>query len=302
MKTKPLNKVFKTKSDSELFKYIIDNLQNTMKYWDWFINFNKVKENFFKFEPDLNLLNVLIGKKDIQKELANLIFKYPSVIKTIPILIATRDNSIEVLCNKSSLETEIYDFNKSKLSEFEAKKYAEIFTKTGLGELLSDKTIKSIPDYLIGVEVGLETNAKKNRTGKAMEKLVEKYLSTLSRKMNFNFVCQANKKKIKDKLGLDVNFDGSKREVDFAINYKNKLYIIEVNFYNVEGSKLKSTAGEYTDMYNRYKKQGIKFAWITDGKGWKTSQSPLEEFFNSSDYLFNIKMMQSGAIEYFLKN
>ncbi len=302
MKTKPLNKVFKTESDNELFKYIIDNLQNTIKCWDWFINFNKVKENFVKFELDLNLLNVLIGKKDIQKELANLIFKYPSVIKTIPILIATRDNSIEVLVKKSSLETKEYNFNKSKLSESDAKKYAEIFTKTGLGELLSDKTIKSIPDYLIGVEVGLETNARKNRTGKAMKKLVKEYLSTLCSTMDFNFVCQANKKKIKDELGFDVDFGKSKREVDFAIKYKNKLYIIEVNFYNVEGSKLKSTAVEYTGMYDRYEKQGIKFAWITDGKGWEKAQAPLKDFFDSSDYLFNIKMMQSGAIEYFLEN
>ncbi|MDG1153940.1 MAG: type II restriction endonuclease, partial [Alphaproteobacteria bacterium] len=301
MKTKPLNKVFKTKSDSDLFNYIMDNLQNTIKYWDWFINFDKVKEKFFEFETELNLLNVLIGKKDIQKELANLIFKYPSVIKAIRILIAARDDKIEVLVNKSSSETEIYDFNKTNLSEFEAKKYAEIFTKTGLGELLSDKTIKSIPDYLIGVEAGLDTNARKNRTGKIMKKLVKEYLLTLSREMNFDFVREANKKKIKDELGLDVNFDKSKSTVDFAINYKNKLYIIEVNFYNVEGSKLKASAVEYIDMNKRYTQQGIKFAWITDGKGWEKTREPLKEFFDSSDYLFNIKMMHSGSIEYFLK-
>ena len=60
--------------------------------------------------------------------------------------------------------------------------------KTGLFKLLSKAKINSLLDYITGVEVGLDSNARKNRTGKVMENLVESYI----KKANYKYYTQVN--------------------------------------------------------------------------------------------------------------
>ena len=87
----------------------------------------------------------------------------------------------------------------------------------------------------------------------------------------------------------DVSFDDNK--------IKNKLYLIEVNYYSGGGSKLKATAGEYKELHTFLKAQNITFIWITDGLGWQTAKSSLEETFNHNDYVINIEMLKNGILE-----
>jgi len=156
-----------------------------------------------------------------------------------------------------------------------------------------------VVDYCFGVEVGMDTNARKNRTGKSMESIVEKIIQKFSKENNLEYIPQATQTKIKGKWGVKMELDKTNRIFDFAIfnKSKNKIYIVETNFYGGGGSKLKSTAGEYQYLYDLLSKQGIDLIWITDGLGWKTTKKSLFETFLHNDYLLNIELVKQGIFK-----
>lgn len=158
--------------------------------------------------------------------------------------------------------------------------------------------IKNLVDYVIGVEVGLDSNGRKNRGGALMEKIVESYIKKLCVENGFKYLSQARSTEIKTKWGIEVKVDKSERSFDFAVyNSKNKkIKLIEINFYNGGGSKLKAVCGEFKDLYRELKKQDIDFIWITDGLGWNTTKRPLEETYNNNDYVFNLSMLEEGIL------
>ena len=171
--------------------------------------------------------------------------------------------------------------------------------QSGLGELIKNKQIKSLPDYCTGVEVGLDSNGRKNRGGTQMEELVESFIAIFCHEHNLDYLTQANSKKIKETWGIDLQVDKSSRIIDFVI-YKEqdkKLFFIEVNFYNGGGSKLKSTATEYIEMSRFWKDQNVEFIWVTDGKGWSNTQNPLKDYFERGNLLINIDMLKNGYLE-----
>lgn len=96
-----------------------------------------------------------------------------------------------------------------------------------------------------------------------------------------------------------MNVDKSDRLFDFAISGKNKLYLIETNYYGTSGSKLKAVAGEFTNLYRFLKEVNPQhtFIWITDGLGWKKTQKPLREAFDTIDYISNLAMLEKGILE-----
>jgi len=153
-----------------------------------------------------------------------------------------------------------------------------------------------IPDYVFGIEVGLDSNGRKNRGGTTMETIVESLLHPICLEKEIPFMVQATAPKIKDKWGVDIEVDKSSRRFDFAIKSKKTLYLIETNFYGGGGSKLKSTAGEYRTLFDYISSQGHQFIWVTDGLGWKKALRPLEETFNYIDYTLNLKMCSTGLL------
>jgi len=130
-----------------------------------------------------------------------------------------------------------------------------------------------------------------------MEDIVEFYVKNICQKNKFEYISQATSAKVKEIFGLNLTVDKSSRMIDFAIYNKHHLYLIETNFYSGGGSKLKSTAGEYKDMFDYWKKDGHKFVWITDGIGWETTKRPLEETFNRIDYILNLDMVSKQMLE-----
>ena len=85
------------------------------------------------------------------------------------------------------------------------------------------------------------------------------------------------------------------------INNNGKLILIEVNFYSAGGSKLKATAGEYKELSDMLSTQGLGFIWFTDGKGWNTAKTALQETFEHNDYIFNLDMVKDGVLEEVIK-
>jgi type II restriction enzyme len=284
------------KTEDELFEDIRLSFKVKITQWSYFVNWKKVLQNIEPIEKELNLLNYLIGKENLYEETIDLLSKYPEVIKAIPLLLAIRDKSLEVLIDTRSFIYREFDFSKKSYSKDETKIFADFILKSGFGKLLQDKKIKNLVDYATGVEVGLDSNGRKNRGGALMEYLVEDFVKETTNELELDYISQATAKKIKDKWNIDIKVDKSSRIIDFVINKHGKLYFIEVNFYGVGGSKLKSTATEYIKMNEYWNNQGIEFIWVTDGAGWKSTLKPLREYFDKADYLLNLEMLRNGVL------
>ena len=293
--------VFKSNLDcsdeDEVFKYLLSTLKDTITKWDYFVNWAKVFGNIKEIEVDLNILNYLIGKNNIEEEFSYLLDKHPSIARLIPILIACRENKFKILTSydKKSFCYENYVFD--KLNTISKSKIIEFAKNTGFLGLLKDKRIKNIVDYVIGIEVGLDSNGRKNRGGTSMEDIVEFFISDFCRRRGLEYIKEATSDKVFNQWKLNLKVDKSSRRIDFIINNNNHLFLIETNFYGGGGSKLKSTAGEYKSMYDFWKSDGHDFIWITDGKGWHTTRLPLLETFNYIDYVLNLDMVSNGLLE-----
>jgi len=286
------------------FEDLKNTLQESIFTWDYFTNFKKVKLNVAKVEKELNILNYLIGKENIEKEFVALITEYPNIRKALPLLIAVRKDKLgssPIITDIDALvpENKQYIFY-DELNENIMQELLIFFRESGLRNILENKHIKNLVDYCFGVEVGFDTNARKNRTGILMENIVAKFLEEFcNNNSNFKFIEQATQKRIKEYFNYDIEIDKNSRRFDFALYNKstNKLALIEVNYYSSGGSKLKATAGEYKGLNDFVKEQGIDFIWITDGKGWLTALNPLEETFNHNDYVINLDMIKNGILE-----
>ncbi len=269
---KLLCKLNHVSTDDELFKLLSSSFKEKITQWDYFVNWKKVLQNIKPIEKELNLLNVLIGKENIREEIMALISEYPNVIKAFPLLLAIRQDSIDVLIDTKKFIYQKYNFKKRNLTKQEISNLADFFINSGFADIIENKNIKNIVDYATGVEVGLESNGRKNRGGHLMEVLVENFVKETANNLNIKYIPQATGKKIKENWGIEIKVDKSSRIIDFAINNQGKLYFIETNFYGGGGSKLKSTAIEYVKMNEYWNAQGIKFIWVTDGAGWKSER------------------------------
>jgi type II restriction enzyme len=293
---KKLTQLLNLSSDDELFAYITSSFKEKITRWDYFVNWPKVIMNVTTFEKELNLLNYLIGKEDIEKEAIELFKQYPNAIKAIPTLLAVREGSIDILIDSKKFEYKHIDFNQLDYTLEEIEVIANCLIETGIGELLKNKQIKNLVDYATGVEVGLDSNGRKNRGGTLMEALVQDFVAETCAELGLEYMAQATATKIKNVWNLDVVVDKSSRQIDFAINKNGKLYFIECNFYGGGGSKLKSTATEYVEMNRYWNNQNIYFIWVTDGAGWRSTLKPLREYFDKAEYLMNLEMLKEKVL------
>ena len=282
-------------SENAAFEYLLSNLKDTIRTYDFFVAWEKVLGNVSGIEVSLNILNTLIGKDDVANKLKELIKQYPEVVPVIPLLIAVRGKTIKIADLGGDID---YSFSKRKsFTDPEIDKIVYFAEKSGLLKVIADKSIKNLVDYSIGVEVALDTNARKNRSGTAMENLTEVYVKAICEKQGFRYIAQATAAKIKQEFSKDVSTDKADRHFDFAIDTGAMLYLLEVNYYGGGGSKLKSVAGEFSNLFSLVKNETTGFIWVTDGEGWLTAKRPLSETFNMTDYVMNINMIEQGLLE-----
>ena len=288
----------KLNTTKDVFNYLVDTILFNNRTWEYFINWDKVFNNVNQYKIELNILNSLCGSKDFNNELKHILENYPEVIKVFPTLLGVRDKKIDVLDSSvlPDFKFKKFDFSSPNLFSNDLENYLIFFEKSGLKKLIIDGGLTNIKDYTYGIEVGLDTNGRKNRGGTIMEDLINNLLQKVYGLDSSTYTTQGSPSIIKEKWGVDLPVDKSSRRPDFVVFKNNKLYWIETNFYSGGGSKLKSTCGEYKSLYDFCKNNGVEFIWITDGEGWKTTLKPLEETFLHSDYIFNLSMVKDGIL------
>ena len=269
--------------------------RDSIATWKYYTDFEKVYQNVEKIKDELNILNGLIGKKEIEDEFRRIVNKYPDVLKVVPILIAKRESEIKITDSKKNY---VFNFKKPNYSIDE---YVMFMKNTGLFDLLQNHVIHSLVDYVMGVEVGMDTNGRKNRTGDAMEDLVDSYITNAGFKEGDNYFKQFAASEITQKWGLDLseisNKGKSEKIFDFVVKTPTMIYGVETNFYGSGGSKLNETARSYKTIALESKNiQGFTFVWFTDGKGWTSARNNLEETFDVMEHIYNIKDLEDGII------
>jgi len=290
----------KCQNDNEVFDYLINNLKPSILLWSYFVNWEKVFKNEREIEISLNILNYLIGKDNFDEEFRALIRHNPEITRVIPALVVRDGNNssnFKILVDYSQKKFiyDDYDFSKTNPNDADIEKYLIFIKETGLKDLITSQKIKNLVDYMIGVEAGLDSNGRKNRSGHSMEDIVEFFIQDLCKRKGFKYLKNANAKKIKKELGYDVPVDKSSRIYDFVVDNREELFIFETNFYSGGGSKLKSTAGEYRNLFDVLDGK-YKFIWITDGFGWRTTTRPLRETFDNNEYLFSLSMLEKDIL------
>ena len=265
---------------SEQFETFISQLSETNATLDYFTDFGKIKTNLSKISIKLNQLNYLIGKEDLKLAIEELFEENAKVFEVLDILIAVRKNKNAKTFNREGeiVQLDTYFETSDKIYEF--------IEDTGLGEVFRNKNITNLVDYVFGVEVGLDTNARKNRGGENMSKAV----SLIFDKAKIFFKKEVNSTEFPEitSLGADL------KRFDFVIKTKVKTYLIETNFYNGGGSKLNEVARSYSDVapkINQY--ANFEFVWITDGQGWLSAKNKLEEAFSIIPSVYNLSNLDS---------
>ncbi len=277
------------------FNEWLNTFRESIATWRYYTDFEKVYANTDEIKDELNILNGLVGQKEIEIEFRRIVDKFPSVLRVIPILIAKRESEIKI----TDVERN-YEFNFKK-PNYTIDEYVRFMYNTGLFDLLQNHVIHSLVDYVMGVEVGMDTNGRKNRTGDAMEDLVESYLVKAGFKLGNTYFKEMNRSEIESRWDYDLsnisNTGKTEKRFDFVVKTKNRVYAIETNFYGSQGSKLNETARSYKTLALEAKDiENFSFVWFTDGIGWRTARHNLEETFDVLEDIYCIADLEKGIL------
>ena len=269
--------------------------------YGYYIDFEKVHRNVDSIKVELNILNSLIGSKNIELDFENLMKKYPEVLKCIPLLLAVRAS--EIYCQDEN-GGHLFQFDFGKYppnSHAHYERYKYFMRETGLFDLLENHIVNNLVDYATGVETGLDSNGRKNRGGHLMEDLVESFIQKAGFVKDVNYFKEMYIHQITNKWNIDLsaisNQGKMEKRFDFVVKTPNKIYGIETNFYGSGGSKLNETARSYKTLaWETEEIDGFTFVWFTDGKGWTSARNNLEETFDVMEHIYNIKDLEDGII------
>lgn len=263
-------------SMEERFSQFLSQLKETNAGLDFYSDFAKIGRNVDEIAFSLNTLNYLIGKDDIRAAVEVIWARDKKAFDVMDILIATRKKDGRLFLDGAQQALPIQSLYGS------VDGVVQFLEGTGLANVLRQKRVKDLVDYVFGVETGLDSNARKNRSGVIMEKLVAQLLSDAG----IEYSEQVSSRKfpaIESVLGVDQKI------FDFVIARPNKTYLMEVNFYSGGGSKLNETARSYTDVAPKVNSvPGFEFVWITDGQGWYSAKNKLQEAFVAIPSIYNL--------------
>ena len=269
--------------------------------YKYYIDFETIYKNAEIYKIELNMLNSLIGSQNIEQDFENLIHKYPEVLKCVPILLAVRQTEIIVLDDEGNK----FEYNFKNMN-YNVEQYTVFMGETGLFDLLEKHLINNLYDYVLGVECGLNSNARKNRGGHLMENLVEKFIQRAGFTKDKTYFKEMYLQDIERRWKLDMSFISNKNQAtkrfDFVIKTDKCIYGIETNFYASGGSKLNETARSYKMIAEEAKRVvGFEFVWFTDGMGWISARNNLRETFDNMEHIYNIADMKNGIMKEMFK-
>lgn len=275
------------------FNEWFNNFKESIADYNYYVDFDTVIKNKDSIKVELNIMNSLIGSNHIEEEFDQLLDSYPQILKCIPILLAKRE--MEICCRDNEKYFK-YNFNQKNYTNEE---YKSFMRKTGLFDLMQKHLVNNLVDYVLGVETGLNTNARKNRGGHLMEQLVEKYIVKAGFIKNQTYFKEMYLSEVEKKFNIDLSLIShqgqTKKRFDYVLYKNKKVYAVECNFYETGGSKLNETARSYKNLAVESRTiKDFQFVWITDGFGWKSARHNLKETFDELEYLFNINDMEQG--------
>lgn len=264
-----------TSSHRASFEAFLSQLTQTNATLSFFSDFGKISRNVANISIDLHTLNYLIGKSDLRQAVEELWMRDSRVFESMDILVATRRRDNKTYINTAGQTKLLHSLFRS------VDGVVEFLEETGLAEVLRNSQIKDLHDYVFGVETGLDSNARKNRSGNATEKLISSILTA----EGIPFEEQVSSQKypaLTEALGVD------RKVFDFVVETPARVYVIEVNYYSANGSKLNEVARSYTDIAPKINAvAGFEFVWITDGQGWLGAKNKLQEAYNAIPSVYN---------------
>ena len=273
------------------FKEWLSTFRPCIADYCYYCDFDKVNNNVDSIKVELNILNSLVGSKNIEQDFEDVI-----TLKCLPLLLAVRANEISVTDNDGE-----YNFSFNKLN-YSIDEYKMFMRKTKLFDLLENHIVSNLVDYATGVETGLDSNGRKNRGGHLMENLVESYIKKAGFEKDKNYFKEMYIHEIEKKWNVDLsaisNQGKMEKRFDFVIKTDKQIYVVETNFYSSEGSKLNETARSYKTLAQEVATiDGVTFVWFTDGCGWTSARHNLEETFDVLDTIYNIKDLEDNIMK-----
>ncbi|MBR6310779.1 MAG: type II restriction endonuclease [Paludibacteraceae bacterium] len=261
---------------TEQFNLFMSQLRETNATLDFYCDFPKIARNVADIEISLNTLNYLIGKENLREAVEALWNRDPRVFEVMDILIATRKKDDKKYIDNDGSMHSVHSLFGS------VNGVMKFIEGTGLDKVFKNKEVKDLVDYVFGVETGLDTNARKNRSGDITETLVARILSNAG-------VAYREQVSSKEFPAISAVLGVDQKVFDFVIAANGKTYLIEVNFYSSNGSKLNEVARSYTDLAPKVNGvPGFEFVWLTDGIGWNSARNKLEEAFAAIPSIYNL--------------
>ena len=284
------------------FEHFLSNLQN---YYDadFYVDWHKVYANVKRFKPELLLLSSLCGEMDKEAAVRDLFRRFPQIISVLPILMGCR-GPVQIADDTAEALVTTYNFVDPGLniSEAEVEFYVQFLLTSHLMELLEH--IQSVPDYVTGVEVGMDTNGRKNRGGDCGSRAIEPFI----KKAELILAGVSVQQEVTyERLALEGcilpdQFRGVRWDWAFWTKLRPRRFaVMEVNHYGSSGSKPPEVARDYVARQPVLDAAGVGFIWVTDGLGWMKMKNPLREAFTGIHHLINVKLASDGMLEWALR-
>lgn len=293
-------------SSDEKVKFFMETRSSLSFLASYWFNFDNVQNNLELYDsPDLYTLDYLIGKSD--EEMDSFFRSRPQLLLLLPYLLGIRESKFEKPTSKRILKVQdidgVYNLDFNEIDEEKIDLYLKFFHDSGLSWVLRSGLNKSVHDYAVGVEAGMDSNGRKNRSGDMGELYLETVLKDIAAKKGWISHGQTTKDKVKEWYDIDLDETFGNRRFDGSIfnPIRKKLYLFEVNNFNSGGSKSKASATEFKDLHSRFSRTNHEFIYITDGRGWDSDKSHLNEAMEYIGKVFNYKMVELGYLSNYLE-
>ncbi len=293
---KPYEETLAIRNENELVDLFLKTLVPTNRTYDFFVDWHKVRSNVERLKIEIALLGSVAGSRNPEEALRKLLVRYPESSKAIPILIAVRQRKFQVLENLETAEGYAdFDFSKPELSASEIEHIVGFCTKTGITSLLA--SLQDLRGYITGVEVGLDTHARKNRSGRSMERLVETFVSRLAKLHPGLEVRTQQKFSALERIkGVAVPDRLRDRRFDMVVTLDGRPFNVETNFYSGTGSKPQEIVDAYINRQQELDEAGWKLIWVIDGYGWRGMENQVRMAFKDVDYVLNLEFVRRGVL------